>query len=385
MKSRVITREALLQLIESLIRHGYQVVGPTVRDGAIVLDDLRSPDDLPIGWTDEQRPAHYRLLPRADQAVFGYAVGPHAWKQYLFPPIARVWRITRDNGHFNVEPTADAGPPRAFFGVRACELHAIAIQDRVFLEGPYVDPIYRARRQTVFIVAVNCREAGGTCFCVSMHTGPRAAAGYDLALTEFLEDGRHEFLIEVGTDRGTAVLKEVAGRDATTQDLAAADRQAAQTAGQMGRQLDTGGLRDLLTRNLDHPRWDQVAARCLACANCTMVCPTCFCSTVEETTDLTGRQAERHRRWDSCFTQEFSYIHGGHVRSSIRSRYRQWITHKLATWVDQFGTSGCVGCGRCITWCPAGIDLTEEAQAIRASERGGDESAQVAGGQHEDD
>ena len=138
----------------------------------------------------------------------------------------------------------------------------------------------------------------------------------------------------------------------------------------MGRELDIDDIKGLLYRNYDHPRWDEVAERCLTCGNCTMVCPTCFCTTVEDVTDLDGDHVERHQQWDSCFTVDYSHIHGGAVRGSSRSRYRQWMTHKLATWWDQFDSSGCVGCGRCITWCPVGIDLTEEARAIRESERG---------------
>ena len=134
---------------------------------------------------------------------------------------------------------------------------------------------------------------------------------------------------------------------------------------QQVRNIDTTGIKELLYQNFEHPRWDNVAGRCLTCANCTMVCPTCFCTTVEDVTDVTGDHAERWRRWDSCFTQSFSYIHGGSVRTSAKSRYRQWMTHKLASWIDQFGSSGCVGCGRCITWCPVGIDITEEVRAIR--------------------
>ena len=133
----------------------------------------------------------------------------------------------------------------------------------------------------------------------------------------------------------------------------------------MGRALDTGNIQGLLYENAEHPRWEQVAQRCLTCGNCTMVCPTCFCTTVEDTTNLAGDQAARTRRWDSCFSLDFSYIHGGPVRSSTRARYRHWITHKFAAWIDQFGSSGCVGCGRCITWCPVGIDVTEEIRSLR--------------------
>ena len=198
-----------------------------------------------------------------------------------------------------------------------------------------------------------------------MGTGPRATSDFDLALTELLDDGRHEFLVDVGSEAGAAVLAEVEVRDARASDIDAATAVVERTAGSMGRSMDTSGIREVLASSLEHPRWDDVSERCLASANCTLVCPTCFCATVEDVTDLAGTSAERWRRWDSCFTAEHSYLHGGSVRATIRSRYRQWLTHKLGTWIDQFGTSGCVGCGRCITWCPVGIDLTEEIRAIR--------------------
>ena len=238
------------------------------------------------------------------------------------------------------------------------------------MNGQNVDPAYKSRRENAFIVAVNCGQAGGTCFCVSMNTGPKVMSGFDLALTEVLEGGRHYFVVEVGTDLGAEILREVPHKASHEEETDAADRIVAKTATQMGRSMDTTGIKDLLYRNYEHPRWDEVAARCLTCANCTMVCPTCFCTTVEDVTDLTGEHAERWRKWDSCFTLDFAYIHGGSVRPSGKARYRQWMTHKLATWIDQFGTSGCVGCGRCITWCPVAIDITEEVRAIRENEPG---------------
>jgi sulfhydrogenase subunit beta (sulfur reductase) len=366
----VIMLDGLNALFEALHSRDYRLVGPTVRDGAIVYDEIQSPADLPTGWTDEQDGGTYRLKPRADRALFGYAVGPHSWKKFLFPPATRLWQARRtDGGGFEVAEDREEPPKLAFMGVRSCELHAIAVQDRVFLEGKHVDPTYKARRERAFIVAINCGQAGGTCFCVSMKTGPKATFGFDLALTETLEGGRHQFVVEVGSERGAEVLTEVPRGEAGSDDLAAAQQAVDRAVGQMGRTMDTTDIKELLYRNYDHPRWDEVAGRCLTCANCTMVCPTCFCSTVEDTSDLKGEHAERWRKWDSCFTMDFSYIHGGSVRSTARSRYRQWMTHKLATWIDQFGTSGCVGCGRCITWCPVGIDITEELRAIRESEQ----------------
>ncbi len=350
----------LQHLITALRDDGYTLIGPTVEDGAIIYDEIDSIERLPRGLTDEQAPGVYRLKPRDDDAYFGYNVGPYAWKKFLHPPELRLWEARRENGHIQIR--TDEGAPRyAFLGVRACELAAITIQDKVFLGGPYVDPYYLARRERTFIIAVNCTQAGGTCFCASMGTGPEAREHYDIVLTE-LDD---VFIAQAGSERGAQVLGRVPHQRAEVSLLNEAQERIARTVQQMGRSLDTTGIRDLLFNNLDHPRWDDVASRCLTCANCTLVCPTCFCFTVEDVTDLSGEHAARVRRWDSCFTMEFTYTAGHIIRQSAKARYRQWLVHKFAGWIDQFGTSGCVGCGRCITWCPAKIDITEEVAAIR--------------------
>lgn len=361
--------EELQDLLRVLADEGYRVMGPTLREGAIVYDDLSGIDDLPRGWTDSQDGGLYRLQRRKDQALFGYAVGPHSWKKFLHPPVVRLWRAKREDDGFTVTEENDNPSKLAFIGVRSCELHAIAVQDKVFLAGPYVDPIYQARRENVFIVAVNCGHAAGTCFCVSMQTGPKATFGFDLALTEILEDGSHYFFVEAESEKGKEILARVGPAEASETARKSAEQVVAQTAANMGREMDTTDIKELLYRNYEHKRWDEVARRCLSCANCTMVCPTCFCTTVEDVNDLSGEHAERWRKWDSCFNLDFSYIHGGSVRTSPKSRYRQWMTHKLATWIDQFGSSGCVGCGRCITWCPVGIDITEEVRAIRETDK----------------
>jgi len=362
----IIEHGALDELLAGISGHGYQVVGPTVRDGAIVYREVESVADLPIGWGDEQDGGRYRLRRREDDAVFGYAVGPHSWKQFLHPPRLRLWRAHRGQNGDGLEFVEESGnaPRYAFFGVRSCELHAIAIQDRVFLPGAHPDRSYAARREDVLLVAVNCGDPAGTCFCSSMGTGPKASSGYDLALTEVLKDGQHRFVVEVGTERGARVLADVPYRAADDVDESDAAEVTAGAVARMGRHMPEVDLRELLYANYEHPRWDEVADRCLTCGNCTMVCPTCFCTSVEDKADLAGEEAERWRHWESCFSIQFSHVTGGETRRSPRSRYRQWMTHKLATWFDQFGTSGCVGCGRCITWCPVGIDITEEVSAI---------------------
>ena len=363
-------------LLDALKTMGYRVVGPQVADGAVVYGELDSIEQLPLGVIDEQDGGKYRLEQHDKAGYFDYVVGPHSLKRYLFPPRETLQQLQLKDGNWLVEPTPVEDMPLAVIGPRSCDLHAMAIQDRVFLEGPYVDPGYRARRERLFVVSVQCRRAAATCFCHSMKTGPRASRGFDLALTE-LDDC---FVIEVGSVRGGQLLASVDGWKTSSADAVeqAMDQSARleRSMRQRGtsevaahastpRQLDTQDIHDLLLDNLDHPRWDEVAERCLSCANCTMVCPTCFCSSVSEVSDLTGEQVRRERTWASCFTAEHSFLSSGIVRNSTAARYRQWLTHKLATWIDQYDTTGCVGCGRCITWCPVGIDLTQEVAAIR--------------------
>ncbi|MCS6830988.1 MAG: 4Fe-4S dicluster domain-containing protein [Armatimonadota bacterium] len=361
----------LQDLFDSLKRHGYQIIAPVVSDDAIVYQPVDSVEELPAGFTDEQRPGMYRLKRRADKAFFGYVVGPHSWKRYLYPPLQRLWQAKR-NESSDLQVVHDREQPAryAFVGVRACELAAIMVQDRVLLGEHYRDEHYQQRRENVLLVAVNCTHPAGNCFCASMNTGPRVRSGYDIALTEVLDSKSHFFVVEIGSERGNTVLQGVEMQTVTEEQWQQAQQVLEGATKRILKSMDITDIKELLYRHLDSAHWESVAKRCLTCSNCTMVCPTCFCHTVEDTTNLHGTVAERWRKWDSCFHIDFSYIHGSPVRVSEASRYRQWITHKLGWWQDQFGTSGCVGCGRCITWCPVGIDITEEISALRRSEEG---------------
>lgn len=363
----VVDRAGLGAMLEALAARGFEPIGPTVQDGAITYAPLRSIDDLPAGWHDEQDAGRYRLTRGSDGALFGHSLGPQSWKAWLHPPTLPLWRARRSERGFELVPDHADVRPLALVGVRPCELAAIRAQDRVLLGGACADPHYRRRRNGAFVAAANCGAAGGTCFCASLGTGPRARDGFDVALTELLDERRHEFVMEAGSVRGAELLAELPARAASADDRRAVEDLGARAAASMGRSLETRGLREALYAAALSPHWDDVGRRCLGCGNCTLACPTCFCTTIEDVSDLAGASAERVRRWDSCFSVEFSYIHGGSVRSSAGARYRQWLTHKLASWHDQFGGSGCVGCGRCITWCPAGIDITAEAEALRAA------------------
>ncbi|MEU5152508.1 4Fe-4S dicluster domain-containing protein [Streptomyces yangpuensis] len=371
MTEAVLDRSGLAALVTVLQGRGRTVIGPTVRDGAIVLDELASATALPYGWGVELEAGTYRLIPRDDGAAFSHSAGPQSWKSFLHPERVRQWSADREpGGGLTVREERPEEVSYAFLGVRPCDLRAIRILDRVMAGGRYRDPAYLSRRTGAFLIAVECTEPGATCFCVSMGTGPAADAGYDLALTEVVDDDGHRFLCRSGTEEGAAVLTELPHRAADDATRTAAVLGVREAAERMGRSMPPVDLRTLMRDTLEADRWDDVTARCLSCGNCTMVCPTCFCTTTEDVTDLTGDHAERWRRWDSCYDLDFSLLHGGPVRSSPRSRYRQWLTHKLGTWHDQFDSSGCVGCGRCIVWCPTGIDLTEEAHALHQEARG---------------
>jgi sulfhydrogenase subunit beta (sulfur reductase) len=355
--------EGLQALIDAAAAQGRTVVGPTLREGAVVHDTITSTADLPRGVHDEQDAGRYRTTTTDDPGFFGFAAGPQSWKPWVFPGR----ELLRSSGR---QPVPSADPPSLLLlGVRSCDLAALGVLDRVLQERPAVDTAYVARRAAVLVVAVTCETPAGTCFCVSTDSGPAPRAGYDLALTELVGGvGEHRFVARTGTDEGERLLAAVASRPATQADLDDERHLVSRSSSHMGRSLQTQGLRDVLHANPDSPVWDDVADRCLSCGNCTLVCPTCFCTSVDDVAPLVG-DAQRWRVWDSCFSTDHSYVHGGPVRSGTKARYRQWATHKLASWWDQFGTSGCVGCGRCITWCPVAIDLTEEVGRIQADAR----------------
>ncbi len=361
------------RLVDALAADGYRVVAPRVEADTLVLAEVLAGDELPRGWSDEAGPGRYRLVRAEDDAAraterFGFRVGAHSTKRFLHPPEARLFTARRDGPggmHVVAEPAPDR--PLALLGVRPCDLAAIRVQDRVLLNGPHVDDVYAARREPAFIVAVECTRPGATCFCASMGTGPgveeddTTVSGADVVLTELVDATHGGFVARAASERGAAVLATLEARPASESERAERAVKVAHAARSMERSLDRDGTRAALAQGHELPLFAEIAERCLACANCTLVCPTCFCTTVVDTTDLQGRVAERTRHWDSCFGVEFSYLHGGSVRQSVSARYRQWITHKLSSWFDQFGEAGCVGCGRCIAWCPVGIDITREA------------------------
>lgn len=361
-----IEKPELDNLIEEIHSMGYEIIGPKAKDQTIILSSISTLSDLPRGYSSKQAPGKFELIHKKSQQYFGVTNGPHSWKQYFFPSKSELMRFQKNGGKssWTVEEGEKNSPRYAMLGVRPCDLAAIEIQDKVFLREEWCDPIYRDRRSKALLVVVNCLEPCDTCFCASMGTGPDAKEGFDLCLTE-MEDS---FLVEVGSEAGRMAMnpKSISWQPASAFMLQNARKGVEAAKNQMGRKLpNPEKLQDELLNNLDHPQWDEVSKRCMSCTSCTQVCPTCFCWNTYDTTILPGDTIIRNREWDSCFNPDYSYVFGGNTRPNTRSRYRQWLTHKWASWFDQYGTSGCVGCGRCITWCPAEIDHVEEITAIR--------------------
>ena len=353
--------EQLPELVGTLMRLGYQVLGPAEEHGAIVMRELEAADALPRGLQATQAPGRYRLTQDPQQRYFAWANGPRAIKPLAFAPEETLWRVERDAaGALRFAAVLPDAPAQALIGVRACDLAALALQDAHFLSPGRRDAHYAKRRAQLFLVAVQCAEPAATCFCASTGDGPTPTTGYDIALAE-LADG---FVAVAGSDKGRAVLDALSLRPASEEQVAAARAQGEAAVAAQVRGLPGKNLRDALMGRLEHPRWDEVATRCLACGNCVAVCPTCFCHAEADAPALDGASSTHARSWDSCFADGHGALHGFDVRPDIRTRYRQWLIHKLGTWHDQFGRSGCVGCGRCIAWCPVGIDLTEEVAAL---------------------
>lgn len=351
--------DALLQILQA---SGYRCMAPRHLNGAISYATITKASQLPWGFNDEQAAGHYRVNHDGRARAFGWVLPTTSIKPLLFKAKETLWKVQRDSqGKLEFKPSVDY-EAIAVFGIRPCDLRGIAIQDRVFKENSYNDIRYVKRREQQFLIAMNCTNTHSNCFCVALGDSPSADGGYDLAMTELEGAG---FVVVIGSEKGRAILAQLQLSAASGAQIYASRQGIEHAVEQQHKSLPPiHEVEAKLMANLTHPQWDDVATRCLSCGNCTQVCPTCFCHSEKDVPSLDGSDSSHTREWDSCFSLEHSYTHGQTYHDQLKYRYRQWLTHKFATWREQFKTKGCVGCGRCITWCPAKIDVVDEINAI---------------------
>ena len=353
--------------LESLFNHlldmQYDNIGPSYRDGAIMLDHLSSFNQIAKGFSELSSKGHYELIDNNDESLFQYTTGPMSFKRFLHPEKRKLWTADLNKDGFDIH--AEKWPSKmAFWGIRSCDLHAIAVLDEVFLNQTYENSWYKKAKEDLFVISVGCTNPSSSCFCTTMNTGPEPQKDYDFMIVELKDELGYSYAVATGSERAEEIAESLKFSKIEVKETDLAKDLLRKSSGKMVKSFDPEKAAETIANTMDHKHWDEVANRCLSCANCTLVCPTCFCTSTEDFTDITGDHTERWLRWDSCFNGDFSFIHGGKIRGSTKSRYRQWLTHKISNWHGQFGSSGCVGCGRCATWCPVGIDIREEIIAL---------------------
>ncbi len=325
------------------LQESFQLIGPVEKEGHFVFSLIEEVNDLVMDYDTTM-------------------LGP---RKFIFLPEEKICTIYQKDQGFTIKKVQDV-PGQLLIGVHSCDLHAILVLDKVFLLKSFQDHNYRLRRENTLIMALNCTKVCPTCFCSSMGTGPfvELDKGFDFLLTDCGES----YLIESFSEKAKDLLLPLNLPQADDSLFKKKEQLFQELKGRFIKNLDTTNLVQTLLENQDHPVWQRTAEeRCLGCTNCTMVCPTCFCFNVKDKISFDLKECDRVRYWDSCQELHFAEVHGANYRSSRKARLRQFVTHKLATWVEQFGCFGCIGCGRCMYWCPTHIDLTEMAKEVQKS------------------
>jgi hypothetical protein len=314
----------------------------------------------------------FRRIESAAEVDWNYSSTTIPPSKIIYAPQQALVRFVKSDKGYKAEEDAGAITDRALLAVHPCDLHGLLVLERTFL-GQMKDAAYERVRSRATVVGLNCQNVGEKCFCASFGTGPFFGfwmqQGPPFGCDAILTDLGERFLVETFGEKGDMLFVKVKSSPPSLDDIGEKFKREAAAKERFRKTLNTRDLPALMRRNLYHPTWRITGeGKCLSCANCTNVCPTCFCYDTWDKAQLDLSVIERVRRWDSCQDERFAEVHGGNFRSTREARLRQFVCHKLSYWVEQYGCFGCVGCGRCMTWCPTGIDLTEIAAEIRTDE-----------------
>ena len=343
---QVIAKESMPRLLDALLE-GYRVLAPTSRDGVTHFGELTSGDVVPIELPNTKRSVKEVLLPRTET---------------LF--------VFDGEGVEQAPNTEDLEPRkgRVVLGVRPCDAASVPMLDKVFLDGGDEDAYYAARRRNTWFVGLGCNHPASTCFCTSVGGGPFAAEGLDILLSDLGD----RYLVRVTSSKGAELLASIASaptallEEATEADVRAGEELARGAAARIPPAVEIVGLQAKLAQVYDDESfWEEIQRGCLGCGVCTYLCPTCHCFDVVDETN--GRRGRRARIWDSCQYALFTRHASGHnPRPSGKERMRQRVMHKFRYFVDNYGLTACVGCGRCVRNCPVNMDIRQVLQAIMA-------------------
>ncbi|MGD2142982.1 MAG: 4Fe-4S dicluster domain-containing protein [Anaerolineae bacterium] len=310
------------------------------------LDGLAKEFDL-VAPRDVEGHVLYRSAESSDEIVFEYERPEISPKEYVLPDTEVILRIEQQGKDVMLEEGL-SDHRQVLFGLRPCDAHGLAVVDALFLEEEPVDKIYQHHRERTVLVGLACPEMWEGCFCTSLGGGPGDATHLDVLLRE-VDEG---YAVEAVTQKGAALLS----------NLRAEERQGEPSAPAAGDPVPVTPPDEWRPQFKDG-MWRRHGERCLSCRICTYVCPTCRCfdvadRVVEVHPGVT--RVERIRVWDACTSTNYRRVAGGHnPRAAKTDRLRNRFFCKFCYYPEDFGPTGCVGCGRCIVSCPVGIDITE--------------------------
>jgi sulfhydrogenase subunit beta (sulfur reductase) len=315
MMAKRIGKKEVAGFVKDLSRN-YTVIGPVKKQDQYVFTELDEDDRLELDYPRT-------ILPL---------------KKYLVPSSELMFKLGGEKVEAVLPQTR-----YAFVGLHICEINAIKRLDMVLHDDPY----YKARRDNMLVIGVSCKPTD-ECFCQSMEANVLPEGVCDIFLKE---DG----------DGYTALAGSEAGRRLLSgHRFQPSDKKILKVKVEYDdkKHVDLEKVWANMVKNYSSPLWDEMAKVCLGCANCTVVCPLCYCYDVQDITAVSPENPERHKCWDSCTLLNFATVTGGHkFRKDIKSRFKNIYTHKFKSYVDEFSVTACVGCGRCITFCPAGINM----------------------------
>lgn len=306
----------------------------------------------------------FREVKTADELCLDYISTILPPKKFFHSPRETLFLFTKEDGFTFQE--AKIEEKIILFGIHPCDVNAILRLDKIFSED-FEDPYYLGRRKNTIIVALNCIEPRENCFCSSMGTGPYLEKGYDILLTDIGE----KYLVEIGSDVGKSILNGLKLKEARENDFTEKNRRLKIAKGKIKKFVDATNLAEIARANMNNKIWADLAEKgiersfpCLSCGLCSLVCPTCYCYEVYDLIDISLKKGERRRELDSCQLLEYGEVAGGNFRKDRKNRIRHWMMCKFGAAAGGISSS-CVGCGRCIKACPAGIDITKIVRKIR--------------------